>query len=129
MIAIPVDSATPGIKSSKLFGNVPMFAIYAPVDDTFFFIRNQEAGDGIKTAKSLKKWNVDSVVYTHMGEGPFKVLCEDGIEIYCIGKEPLPLFEIVKKLEEDAFVKVDETNAKTYLDPGNHAGECTCKAE
>ena len=126
MIAIPVDSATPGVKSSKLFGNVKMFAIYKPVDDEFFFIRNKEAGDGIKTAKQLKKWNVESVVYSYMGNGPFGALSEDGIDIYYIGKEPMPLFQIIDSLQQEAFVKVDESNAKTYLDPGTPSGDCSC---
>ena len=65
-----------------------MFAIYNPVDETFFFRRNQAAGDGVKTAKQLKSWDIDSVVYSHMGNGPYSALCEDGINIYYIGKEP-----------------------------------------
>ena len=126
MIAIPVDSATPGVKSSKLFGNVALFAVYRPEEGEFFFIQNQEAGDGIKTAKQLKKWNVESVVYSHMGNGPFSALEEDGVAIYYIGKEPMPLFEIVNKLNEGAFVKVDAGNADTYLDPGTNTGSCAC---
>lgn len=126
MIAIPVDSATPGVKSSKLFGNVEMFAIYKPVDEEFFFIRNKEAGDGIKTAKQLKEWDVESVVYSHMGNGPFGALREDGIDIYYIGKEPMPLFKIIDQLKADSFVKVDESNADSYLDPGTQSGNCGC---
>jgi predicted Fe-Mo cluster-binding NifX family protein len=126
MIAIPVDSATPGVKSSKLFGNVAMFAIYKPEEEEFFFIRNKEAGDGIKTAKQLKEWNVGSVVYSHMGNGPFGALEEDGVDIYYIGKEPMALFEIIEKFNEGAFVKVDAANADTYLDPGTNTGSCQC---
>ncbi len=126
MIAIPVDSATPGVKSSELFGNVPMFAIYKPIDEEFYFICNKEAGNGIKTAKQLKTWGVESVVYSHMGDGPFGALDEDGVDIYFIGKEPLGLFEIIEKMEHDAFVKVDKSNAKEYLDPGTNTGSCEC---
>jgi predicted Fe-Mo cluster-binding NifX family protein len=126
MIAIPVDSATPGVKSSKLFGNVPIFAIYRPVDEEFYFTTNQGAGDGVKTAKQLKAWGVKSVVYSYMGEGPFRALNEDGLTIYYLGKEPMALFEIIRKLKEDAFVKVDSANAQSYLDPGTETGECRC---
>jgi predicted Fe-Mo cluster-binding NifX family protein len=126
MIAIPVDSASPGVKSSTLFGNAEMFAVYKPVDEEFYFVRNPGAGDGVATAKQLKKWDIDSVVYSYMGNGPFGALQEDGVDIYFIGKEPMPLFEIVKGLEDGSFVKVDESNAETYLDPGTATGKCGC---
>ena len=61
-----------------------------------------------------------------MGNGPFTALSEDGLDIYYIGKEPMPLFEIIKKLEANAFVKVDQGNAQSYLDPGTETGECRC---
>jgi len=129
MVAIPVDSAIPEIKSSKLFGNVPIFAIYRPLDEEFFLVKNQAAGDGVKTAKQLKKWGVTSVVYSYMGKGPFTALEEDGVAVYYIGKEPMPLFQIIKKLEADAFVKVDAQNAESYLDPGTETGGCGCGCE
>jgi predicted Fe-Mo cluster-binding NifX family protein len=128
MIAIPVNSAIPGAESSKLFGNVEMFAIYNPKDKTFFFVNNLEAGDGIKTAKQMKKWNVKSVAYSYMGKGPFTALQEDGVEIYYIGKEPMPLPDIIQEMGKGAFVKVDKNNASTYLDPGTPTGECTCNS-
>jgi hypothetical protein len=74
----------------------------------------------------MKQWNVGQVVYTHMGNGPFETLSEDGVEVFYIGKEPLALFEIVRKMEEGAFVKVDTGNAETYLDPGTDTGSCAC---
>lgn len=126
MIAIPVDSTGEDVKSSKLFGNVEMFAIYKPNDDEFFFIKNKEAGNGIKTAKLLKNWDVESVVYTHMGDGPFKTLNKDNIDVYFIGKEPMKLKEIVKGMKENSFIKVDTSNSDTYLDPGTGSGNCEC---
>jgi predicted Fe-Mo cluster-binding NifX family protein len=126
MIAIPVDSATPGVKSSQLFGNVPMFAIYQPEEEAFFFVRNTASGDGVKTARQLKGWGVERVVYSHMGNGPFGALQKDGVDVYFIGKEPQPLFRIIESLENDNYTKVDATNAKSYLDPGTATGECGC---
>lgn len=126
MIAIPVNSAIPGVESSNLFGNVEMFAIYKPKDETFFFVNNLEAGDGVKTAKQLKKWNVKSVAYSYMGKGPFATLQEDGVEIYYIGKEPMPLPDIIREMKKGTFVKVDKSNASTYLDPGTATGVCAC---
>ncbi len=126
MIAIPVNSAVPGVESSNLFGNVEMFAIYRPKDETFFFVNNLEAGDGVKTARQMKKWNVKSVVYSYMGNGPFTALQEDGIETYYIGKESMPLPEIIHGMGQGSFVKVDASNASTYLDPGTATGACAC---
>jgi predicted Fe-Mo cluster-binding NifX family protein len=126
MIAIPVDSKGENVKSSKLFGNVEMFALYEPKDDKFTFMKNSEAGNGIKTSKLLKEWDVSSVVYSHMGDGPFKTLNGDGIDIYYIGKEPMELNTIVSKMKENSFVKVDTSNSDTYLDPGTGSGKCEC---
>jgi len=126
VIAIPVDTATTDAESSKLLGNVKMFAIYKPEDKKFFFIENTESGNGIKTAKLLEKEKVKSVVYSYMGDGPFKTLQQDGIDVYYIGKEPMALEEIVKEMQKNSFIKVDTTNASTYLDPGTNTGNCEC---
>lgn len=126
MIAIPIDKASIDSKSSKLFGNVDMFAIYEPEDERFFFIKNKESGNGVETAKLLKKWEVNSVVYSYMGDGPFKRLDEDDINVYYIGKEPLPLVDIVKNVQMNNFIKVDSSNSSTYLDPGTMTGSCDC---
>ena len=126
MIAIPVDSVSTDAKSSKLFGNVKMFAIYKPTDETFFFIKNTESGNGIQTARFLKRWDVKKVAYSYMGKGPFSELCKDDIDVYYIGKEPMQLFEIVQKMGEDAFIKVDPLNASSYLDPGTSSQNCEC---
>ncbi|MDD2356621.1 MAG: NifB/NifX family molybdenum-iron cluster-binding protein [Thiovulaceae bacterium] len=126
MIAIPVDSVSTDVKSSKLFGNVKMFAIYKPKEDTFFFILNKESGNGIKTAKMLKKWNIKCVVYSYMGNGPFSELNKDKIDVYYIGKEPMELSQIIKSLTDERFVKVTKSNADTYLDSGTATQNCEC---
>ncbi|MDO8454602.1 MAG: NifB/NifX family molybdenum-iron cluster-binding protein [Sulfurimonas sp.] len=126
MIAIPVDTATTDAESSKLFGNVKMFAIYEPKEKRFFFIKNEGVGNGIKTAKLLKQWDVKSTVYSYMGDGPFKALQQDNIDVYYIGKEPMALEEIVKEMQKSSFIKVDATNASTYLDSGTNTGSCKC---
>lgn len=126
MIAIPVDSATPGVKSSGLFGNVPMFAVYRPDEEDFFFVRNPGCGDGIATAKALSGWQIDTVVYSHMGNGPYGAIEKEGVGIYFIGKEPMALRSIVDGLQSGAFVKVDAANAQDMLDPGTATGNCGC---
>lgn len=126
MIAIPVDSATPGVKSSGLFGNVPMFAVYRPEEEDFYFVRNPGCGDGVATAEALSKWHVDEVVYSYMGDGPYKALDRAGVGIYFIGKEPMGLGAIVAGLNHGDFVKVDGSNADSYLDPGTASGNCGC---
>lgn len=126
MIAIPIDSVATNIKSSTLFGNANMFAIYKPDADAFFFIRNKEAGDGVATAKLLKKWEVKRVVYSYMGKGPFTELKTDGVGVYYIGKEPMSLREIVVGFQDNTLIEVTADNAKTYLDPGTQSGNCEC---
>ncbi|MBU0720121.1 NifB/NifX family molybdenum-iron cluster-binding protein [bacterium] len=126
MIAIPVDTSSIDAKSSKLFGNVNYFALYNSNEDSFLFVKNEASGNGIKTAELLKDLNVQKVVYSYMGDGPFNTLLKNAIEVYFIGKEPLGLESIVKSVKEDSYIKVDSSNAATYLDPGTNTGNCEC---
>lgn len=126
MIAIPIDSQGIDIKSSKLFGNVDMFALYKEQDKSFTFIENSASGNGIKTAKFLKDNGVKRAVYSYMGDGPFKELDKSNIDVFYIGKESLGLSEIVKSLNQNEFVKVDTSNSFTYLDPGTATENCEC---
>lgn len=126
MIAIPVDTAAADTRSSKLFGNVSGFALFNAADDAFRFVNNDNKGDGVATAKGLADLSVDTVIYSFLGNGPFGVFEKEGINVYYIGKEPMALPEIVKGITEQRFVKVDASNADTYLDPGTATGNCAC---
>lgn len=126
MIAIPVDTDTYGTKSSLLFGNAPMFALYDQDEKQFVFKKNPGCGNGIKTAEALQSWNVDKVVYSFLGDGPFNTMEKGGMDIYYIGKESLGVSEIVQGIENNMYTKVDISNAATYLDPGTTSGSCEC---
>lgn len=126
MIAIPIDSAIPGEKSSKLFGNVEMFAMKSDTIKYPFIHLNRGSGDGLDTVEYLKKEGVSTVVYTHMGEGVFKALHQSNINVFYIGKEPMKVYEILDGLEAGKFVKVEQSNAKKYLDSGMPSGSCAC---
>lgn len=126
MLAIPVDIEMLGAKSSLLFGNASVFALYDPVSGSFDFRTNPGRGNGIETAKALKAWNVEKVAYSFLGDGPFNAMQEDGIDVYYMGENPMTLGDVVKGIEASAFVKVDASNAKTYLDPGTATGDCRC---
>lgn len=126
MLAIPVDIEMLGTKSSKLFGNATIFALYNPESKEFDFKTNPGCGNGIETANVLKSWNVKKVVYSFLGNGPFNALIEDGVEVYYIGKEPLTLGKVVEGFDKNTFTKVDADNASEYLDPGTSSGTCEC---
>jgi len=126
MIAIPIDSQGIDIKSSQLFGNVDMFALYKEDEKSFTFIKNDASGNGIKTAKFLKQNGATKTVYSYMGDGPFKELNSNGVEVFYIGKEPMGLSEIVNDIKEKKFIQVNTSNASTYLDPGTATQNCNC---
>ncbi len=126
MLAIPVDIKMLGAKSSLLFGNASVFALYDPVSKVFDFKTNPGCGNGIETANALKSWNVKKVVYSFLGDGPFNALIDDGVEVYYIGAEPMTLGKVVEGLGENAFTKVDAVNASEYLNPGTDSGNCQC---
>lgn len=126
MLAIPVDTAKPVIKSSLKFGNAPFFAIYSPEEEQFFVIKNAGEGNGANTAQFLIDQEITEVAYTHMGDGLFKQLHDNAISCFFIGKKPETLFSIVESLKEGSFAKVTPENASELLDPGNSAGTCGC---
>ena len=126
MLAIPVDSELQSTKSSLLFGNVSFFALYNEKENAFQFRENPGCGNGIKTAQALKSWNVKKVIYSFLGDGPFKSMIKDGIDIFHIGKKGISLEEIVRGLGENRFIQVNTSNASQYLDPGTASGTCQC---
>lgn len=128
MLAIPMDSQSYEPKSSKLFGNVNSFAIFDPKEQKINFLTNSQSGNGIKTAELLSQYGVNGVVYSYMGDGPFKSLQKDNINVYFIGKEPMGLSKIIEGLMQDIFVEVTDKNAKEYLDRGTTtaSGKCGC---
>ena len=105
------------------FGNAPSFALYDLAKKEFFFKENTGCGNGIKTAETLHAWGVKNVVYSYLGDGPFKSMEKEGINIYYIGKEPMELSKIVDGLDKQSFTKVDAENASTFLDPGTNSGK------
>ena len=126
MLAIPVDIEFLSAKSSLLFGNASVFAIYDENENAFDFRTNPGKGNGIKTAEALKSWDVKKVVYSFLGDGPFNNMIKDGIDVYHVGKEQMPLGEILDGLNEERFVQVVPSNASKYLDPGTTSGDCQC---
>jgi len=126
MLAIPVDIEHLNAKSSLLFGNVKDFAIYYEKEKRFEFKKNPGCGNGIKTAEALKSWDVEKVVYSYLGDGPFNTMINNGMDVYHVGKSSMSLYDIVNGLNENKFVQVDNTNASDYLDPGTNSGSCEC---
>jgi len=126
MLAIPVDIEYLSAQSSLLFGNVSVFALYDEDEDSFDFRDNPGCGNGIKTAEALIEWKVKKVTYAFLGDGPFKTMIDNGIDVYHIGKERLPLSKIVEGLKAKQFIQVNPSNASTYLDPGTSSGDCQC---
>jgi predicted Fe-Mo cluster-binding NifX family protein len=126
MIAIPVENDSPDTMSTKLFGNAAYFALVDPLSKTTTIVANEGCGNGIKTAAYLLEKGATSAVYGFLGDGPFHVMVRGGMEVFWLGKEPLPLEEAISASLSEKLVKVTMDNASTYLDPGTHAGACEC---
>lgn len=126
MLAIPVDTEQLETRSSLLFGNVSFFALYNEKDNTFDVRKNPGCGNGIKTAEALKSWNVKKVVYSFLGDGPFKSMINNGIDIFHVGKKSVSIEEIISGVKENRFMQVNTSNAEAYLDPGTTSGSCQC---
>lgn len=126
MIAIPVETNTPGTMSTKLFGNAKFFALVDPSTKETTIITNEGCGNGIKTAQYLLDSGATSAVYGFLGDGPFHVMIRGGMKVYWLGKEPMHLHDAIEVTLTESLVMVTPDNAATYLDPGTNAGACEC---
>ena len=126
MIAIPVETNTPGTMSTKLFGNAKFFALVDPSTKETTIITNEGCGNGIKTAQYLLDSGATSAVYGFLGDGPFHVMIRGGMKVYWLGKEAMPLNQAVETALSKNLVRVTAENAKEFLDPGTNAGACEC---
>lgn len=126
MIAIPVETDANDTMSTKLFGNAKFFALVDPLTKKRSIIINEGCGNGIKTAAYLLEKGATSAVYGFLGDGPFHVMVRGGMDVFWLGKEPLPLEDAIDATLSESLVKVTVENASTYLDPGTAAGACEC---
>lgn len=126
MIAIPVENNSPDTMSTKLFGNAKFFALVDPLTKNSTIIPNEGCGNGIKTANHLVEAGAKSALYGFLGDGPFHVMVREGMEVYWLGKETMPLNKAIDAALSDTLIQVTIENASTYLDPGTNAGACEC---
>jgi predicted Fe-Mo cluster-binding NifX family protein len=126
MVAIPVETDSPNTMSTKLFGNAKFFALVDPISKQTDIISNEGCGNGIKTAAYLLEKGAKSAVYGFLGDGPFHVMIRGGMEVYWLGKEPMPLNQAIEETLTQSLIKVTPENASEYLDPGTVAGACEC---
>lgn len=126
MIAIPVESNTHETMSTKLFGNAPFFALVDPKSKESKIIPNEGCGNGIKTANCLIEHGATSAVYGFLGDGPFHIMVREGMSVYWLGSEPMPLDRAIDAVLSNTLIHVTLDNADRYLDPGTAAGACEC---
>ncbi|HEX5330027.1 NifB/NifX family molybdenum-iron cluster-binding protein [Sulfuricurvum sp.] len=126
MIAIPVESQSSDTMSTKLFGNAQFFALVDPKSKTHSIIPNEGCGNGIKTASFLVDQGTTSALYGFLGDGPFHLMVREGIEVYWLGKETMPLKKAIETALSQTLIRVTPENAKEFLDPGTAAGACEC---
>ncbi|WP_294917945.1 NifB/NifX family molybdenum-iron cluster-binding protein [Sulfuricurvum sp. PD_MW2] len=126
MIAIPIEKGTHDSMSTKLFGNAPFFALIDPHTKIPKIVSNEGCGNGIKTANFLVQLGATSALYGYLGDGPFYVMVREGMRVYWLGKEPMPLEQAITIALEGNLIQVTPDNASAYLDPGTSSGECEC---
>ena len=129
MLALPVKSAdeqTPTV--AALYGNAQFFALVEE-NGAFKVVANAGQGNGIETGKFLLSRGVDTTLYIHLGQGPFKTLNAGGCKVFYLGKEEMPLEEAVALYKSGKLPEVTPENMKELLDPGTPQGECQCGCE
>jgi predicted Fe-Mo cluster-binding NifX family protein len=127
MLAIPLDNEF-DTNISELFGQAPYFGILNFNDGELSVVKNEVMGEGPKSAGFLRSFGVSATVYYHMGEGVYKSFAENGMDVFTTEHTKMSLNDIHEKFLKKQLSKVDNTNYKEKLDPGN-GGECTCGCE
>ncbi|WP_428738204.1 NifB/NifX family molybdenum-iron cluster-binding protein [Sulfurimonas sp.] len=127
MLAIPLDNEFDA-NISELFGQAPYFGILNFNDGELSVVKNEVMGEGPKSAAFLRSYGVSSAIYYHMGEGVYKSFVENDMDVYTTEHMKMSLDEIHEKFLKKQLSKVDSTNYKEKLDPGN-GGVCQCGCE
>ncbi len=127
MIAIPLDKKD-STTLSDLYGNAPFFALLDTNTGSFKVIENEVQGEGPKSADFLKSKGVSSTVFYHMGEGVYKSFVKNGMDIFSSDHAYYTLEEIFQNSLNSNLLKLDDSNYKELLDPGNGSA-CTCGCE
>ncbi len=126
MIAIPVKSEEKsGAVITGLYGNAKYFAL-ADAAGNFEIVKNEGQGNGIATAEFLVNKGAKQSAYIHLGDGPFGMLNKNGVSVYYVGKDEMPVADVVAGIAAGKFPEVTPENAGKLLDPGNPQGECAC---
>ena len=127
MLAIPLDNEFDA-NISELFGQAPYFGLLNLDDGELTVVKNEVMGEGPKSANFLRSFGVDSAVYYHMGEGVYNSFVENKMDVYTTEHTKMSLNEIHENYLKKKLSKVDGSNYKEKLDPGN-GGVCQCGCE
>lgn len=105
LTAVTTDKAALNSLISVSFGRCSYFILFDEIRNSTEIIRNPFAnslgvGAGVQLAKLLIEQNVDTVISTQMGIGPFRMLSSANITVYrCEGCTALQSVELLKENE------------------------------
>jgi len=129
MLAIPLDKKS-STTLSKLYGKAPYFALLDTQTGRFRVIENEVIGKGPKSADFLKSKNATSTIFYHMGEGVYNSFEKNNMDVYCANYNKYTIDEIYKKFLVNNNIKLNSTNYKELLDPGeNETCKCGCETK
>ena len=117
MFAIPIDTKD-STTLSELYGRVQYFALLDTQTGVFKVIENEVAGEGPKSAEFLSNFGVNATIFYHMGEGVYNSFAKKNIAVYSADHTHYTLDEIYHHFLTQNIKKLDSTNYKNLLDPG-----------
>ncbi|MEA3352527.1 MAG: NifB/NifX family molybdenum-iron cluster-binding protein [Campylobacterota bacterium] len=127
MLAIPLDTEN-STTISELYGQAPYFAILNMQVGNFKVVKNEVIGQGPKSAEFLNSLGATSTIFYHMGEGVYKSFEKKGMDVFSSDHSKDSIDSIFRKIRKSQCIKLDESNYKKLLDPGN-GGSCKCGCE
>jgi predicted Fe-Mo cluster-binding NifX family protein len=125
MLAIPLDEKN-STTISQLYGKAPYFGLYDGKE--LKVIENEVKGDGPASAGFLNKNGATSTIFYHMGEGVYKSFVENNMDVYTAEHTELDIPKAYECFSKGQLIKLDDSNYKELLDPGN-GSTCQCGCE
>jgi predicted Fe-Mo cluster-binding NifX family protein len=77
------------------------------------FLENFEKS-GVKAIQLLLENGAETLLMSHMGERPFQIALQSGIEVFYVGKDRVTISEAVEKFQNGDFQNAKEVEVSTF---------------
>lgn len=118
IVAAPVKFGRADSPISPLYGHAKYFTFIR--DDDTIEVEENRCDGGKEVSQWLLHRGVGAVLVQHIGERPFKLLQEAGVDVYYVGDGRVLLGDAVKAFKEGKLLKIDQSNIERFIKHHQH---------